>query len=572
VVYCVHGFQKLHICFSSMQQHVYTISKTCATAGIKHAVICPGSRSAPLVFAFTQSSITCHSVVDERSAAYIALGMAQQLNEPIVLICTSGTAALNFFPAIAEAYYQKIPLLVVTADRPVELLNQQDGQMIMQKGVYGNHVRASYELPCYLEGKENISETKNIIQQAILETLADGRGPVHVNVPLREPLYPTSLIRSEKTVVKELDVASKTISVSEHQFVLEAWRQSKKKLVLIGQMPCDGPLNGALQELQHHDDVVLICDVLSNEYGFNTASQFDYLLQRADEKTLTELEPDCILSLGGPVLSKSLKLWLQKIKPATHVRFNANAEQVDTYKNATKHIEGNPSSLLFQLGLSSKGKTISRYKQFWLVANAVVAHYTENFISANTWSELHALHETLKRIPDAANVQVGNSSIIRYLSNLGAIHPSWVMNGNRGTSGIDGCTSTAVGAAMVNNRPTYLLTGDIAFLYDRNALWNTLTHNLKIIVFNNGGGGIFQLIDGPRKHKKQLEYFTTPHSHSIKQIAFQNELQYYLCKEKSDFKKCETFFSSISTPGILEIAVDMELNTRIFQQFKSLPL
>lgn len=555
-----------------MQQHVYTIARTCEEAGIKHAVICPGSRSAPLVYAFTQSGITCHSVVDERSAGYIALGMAQQLNKPVVLICTSGTAALNFFSAIAETFYQKIPLLVLTADRPPELLNQQDGQMIMQKGVYDKHVRLSLELPCYAHGKENSTETKQILQQAIKATLDNGRGPVHVNIPLREPLYPSNLNRFAKPIIAEIEANPNPVSAADHKFTIDAWKQSKRKLVLVGQMPCDGSLNGALQELQHHDDVVIVCDVLSNEYGFNTAAQFDYLLQRADSKTVAELEPDCILSLGGPVLSKSLKLWLQKIKPATHIRFNVSEEKIDTYKNVTQHIEGNPASLLFQLGLLAKAQTPSRYKHFWLVANAVVAHYAGKFVSDGTWSELHAMNEVLKGIPDAANVQVGNSSIIRYLSNLGTLNPSWAMNGNRGTSGIDGCTSTAVGAAMINNRPTYLLTGDIAFLYDINALWNTLPHNLKIIVFNNEGGGIFQLIDGPRKYKSQLEYFTTPHHQSIKQIALQKDVEYYFCGSSNDWKSTKKFFDHASKASLLELKFERTENALVFDTFKKIKL
>ncbi|MES2780012.1 MAG: 2-succinyl-5-enolpyruvyl-6-hydroxy-3-cyclohexene-1-carboxylic-acid synthase [Bacteroidota bacterium] len=557
-----------------MQQHVHTISQTCAAAGIKHAVICPGSRSAPLVFAFTQSGMSCHSVVDERSAAYMALGMAQQLNEPVVLICTSGTAVLNFFPAIAEAYYQKIPLLVLTADRPPELLNQQDGQMIMQREVYGKHVRKSFELPCYMHGKENTTETKKIMQQAIAATLNKGKGPVHVNIPLREPLYPNpiTLKRTLKTKITKVEASPNPVSLAEQKWVTDVWERSKRKLVLVGQMPCDGSLNGALQELQHHDDVVIVCDVLSNEYEFNTAAQFDYLLQRADAKTLLELEPDCILSFGGPVLSKSLKLWLQTIKPVSHVRFNVNEDSIDTYKNVTKHIQGNPASLLFQLGLMVKTPTPNRYKHFWLVANAVVAHYTEQFVSDHTWSELHAMNEVLKYIPDAANVQVGNSSIIRYLSNLGTLNPSWIMNGNRGTSGIDGCTSTAVGAAKVNNRPTYLLTGDIAFLYDINALWNTLPHNLKIIVFNNEGGGIFQLIDGPPKHKGQLEYFTTPHHQSIKQIALQKDVEYYFCASPNDWKQTRNFFDNTYKAAVLELKFDRTQNALVFDMFKKIKL
>jgi 2-succinyl-5-enolpyruvyl-6-hydroxy-3-cyclohexene-1-carboxylate synthase len=555
-----------------MQQHVYTISQTCEAAGIKHAVICPGSRSAPLVYAFTSGGIHCYSVVDERSAAYMALGMAQQLNEPVVLICTSGTAALNFFPAVAEAFYQKIPLLILTADRPQELLNQQDGQMIMQRNVYGQHVRASLELPCYEEGRENEAETRRIVLRALKATLEDGRGPAHINIPLREPLYPGTLVKTNSAFVEPFVPKDKTPSAAERSLIGQVWKKSNKKLVLVGQMPCDGSLNGALHELQQHEDVVIVCDILSNQYEWNTAPQFDYLLQRADAQTLDELVPDCIISLGGPVLSKALKKWLQSIKPSNHIRFNAGPEKVDTYQNVTHSFQGNPAALLFQLGMSGASASNTRYKQFWQLANTIVAERIKDFLGTERWSELYAMNEVLKSIPDAANVQVGNSSIIRYLSNLGSINPSWVMNGNRGTSGIDGCTSTAVGAARVNNRPTYLLTGDIAFLYDINALWGPLPNNLKIVLFNNQGGGIFRLLEGPRKHKQQLDYFTTPHNRSIKQIALQNGLQHYLCTGRTEFQKATRFFDPTSGPSLIEIQVDMERNQTVFEQFKSLPL
>ena len=205
-----------------MQQHVFAISQTCNQLGIKHAVICPGSRSAPLVFAFTQNkNLSCISIIDERSAAFITLGMAKQLQQPVVLICTSGTAALNFYPAIAEAFYQKVPLIVLTADRPPEFLNQQDGQMITQKNVFDKNILASFELPCYVQGKENLQETSKIISKAIGISNGVIKGPVHINVPLSEPLYPSNQKIAAITQLRNYTTTNPTIIKSSNQQGLE---------------------------------------------------------------------------------------------------------------------------------------------------------------------------------------------------------------------------------------------------------------------------------------------------------------------------------------------------------------
>jgi 2-succinyl-5-enolpyruvyl-6-hydroxy-3-cyclohexene-1-carboxylate synthase len=568
--------EKADICTQIMQQHVLSISRTCIAAGVKHAVICPGSRSAPLVYAFTRSRITCHSVVDERSAAYMALGMAQQLGQPVVLICTSGTASLNFFPAIAEAYYQKIPLLVLTADRPPEFLNQQDGQMIAQKNVYGHHVLASYELPCYVHGKEDLKQTETIVAEALQHTLAPRKGPVHINVPLCEPLYPGTALRKEQKPAHPLTLKQHIPAFPAKHLgeISQAWKSSNRKLILIGQMPLDAALTGALTELQKQPDTVIVSDLLSNQFSFNTAPSFDYMLLRSGSKTREALEPDCIVSFGGPVLSKPLKQWLQKISPAYHFRINAPGETVDTYKNVTHHLEGDPASLVYRLpALPVRADNEdSYYKQFWTTAGDVAGSAVNTFVAKTGWSELHAMNFVLRQIPDAANVQVGNSSIIRYMSYLANINPSWTMNGNRGTSGIDGCSSTAVGAAIVNNRPTVLLSGDIAFLYDINALWqNRLPHNLKFIVFNNNGGGIFELIEGPSAHPAELSYFTTPHQQDLEQIALQKGLEYYFCGSADDRQSTRSFFSKPG-PALLEIRCDRKKNADMFRSFKQTTL
>ncbi len=564
----------MHICqLEIMQQHVYAIAQACESAGIQQAIICPGSRSAPLVYAFTQSNIQCHSIVDERSAAYIALGMAQQSAIPVVLICTSGTAALNFFPAVAEAFYQHIPLLVITADRPPELMNQQDGQMIMQKEVYGKHVKGSFELPCYEPGKENLPETAKLVQLALQMSIQGAKGPVHINVPLIEPLYPTGAIAKKSTGNILPFIPEQTLATKSSEQTSLLWKKAKRKMILVGQMPCDAKLTAALLELKNQPDVVIVCDVLSNQYQYNTASHFDYLLMRADAKTLKELEPDLIVSFGGPVLSKALKKWLQQCKPAVHIRYNVGEQKVDTYQNVTHTVDGNAAVDLFDIALlSSTQKEDSRYKLFWQETNKIIAHTVQHYAAQPIWSELHVMNTVLNLIPDAANVQIGNSSIIRYVSYLGKINASWVVNGNRGTSGIDGCTSTAVGASLVNNRPTFLLTGDIAFLYDNNALWNNLPPNLKIVVFNNNGGGIFQLIDGPNKHKGQLAYFTTPHKQNIGAWAMAKNIKHHKVNTQKEFLTvAKTFFEPSSFSSILELTVDRDQNSELFKRFKKQP-
>jgi len=295
-----------------LQQHVFTIAKVCQHFGIENAVICPGSRSAPLVFAFTSNpGIKCYSAIDERSAAFMALGMAQQLQKPVVLISTSGTACLNFFPAIAEAFYQKIPLLILTADRSPEMLNQQDGQMIMQKGVFGKHVLASHELLSYQEDKVDFKLTERIVRNAIEESLNEkGFGPVHINVPLREPLY--NLYDNPSFPKLAFYNEKKSPSAIRVPFLNEldyAWKVSKRKIILVGLMPPDIELSNCLDSFINQDDVVLIADIASNQHEIANSGLFDFILQHGRRENLIELEPDFILSIGGPVVSKSLKLW-----------------------------------------------------------------------------------------------------------------------------------------------------------------------------------------------------------------------------------------------------------------------
>jgi 2-succinyl-5-enolpyruvyl-6-hydroxy-3-cyclohexene-1-carboxylate synthase len=269
--------------------------------------------------------------------------------------------------------------------------------------------------------------------------------------------------------------------------------------------------------------------------------------------------------MGGPLVSKSLKLWIKGLEIKHHIRIEANDEkQVNTYGNVTRFVYGNEAQVLEGLELQ-RGRP--DFKDAWQRMSKQAQSHLDNHLDNTPFSELHAMRTLLAAIPSGCNLHLGNSSIIRYASYLGFSRDDITVNSNRGTSGIDGCTSTAVGAAWVNNRLTVLVTGDLAFLYDRNALWHRhIPDNLRIVVINNGGGGIFTLIEGPERFAAQREYFTTPHTRTCRNTAGEAGLNYYFCRSDAGLRKgIARLFDPLSGPGILEIGSDMEGNKRVFK-------
>jgi 2-succinyl-5-enolpyruvyl-6-hydroxy-3-cyclohexene-1-carboxylate synthase len=519
-----------------VHQHIHFLASLCIQQGVEHVVICPGSRSAPIVYAFASNPhFTCHSVVDERSAAYMALGMAVSLRKPVVLVCTSGTAAANFYPAIAEACFQHVPLIILTADRPQAMLGQQDGQMIDQHELYGSHVRAFYTFnPLHTPDKAKLISILALAKQP-------NPGPVHINIPLSEPLYPN---RIETFNFKPIEFIQEYKTELLPSGLVKQWNQCTKKLILVGQWPVDAALGAQLRRLANDDCTVVIADITSNQFKHNTAKQIDFLLSKSDKASRSEMQPDLVISLGGSILSKQLKKWLSSFKPSIHIRINWPGEKVDTYHNVTHHLASNNPSLILD-NLHGQQVTPSRYKLFWQQANELCAKALNTYLQKAIWSEPHAMHRCLKQLADTTNLHLGNSSIIRHAASSAHIHSSWIVNSNRGTSGIDGSTSTALGAAMVNQRETVLITGDISFFYDFQPwLHHASTQPLKVILMNNGGGRIFDWIEGPSIHPNYLHYFTTPHTKDVKVLMQALGIQYVQAKSISELE--------LSLPLLLE--------------------
>ncbi len=529
-----------------MQQHVFTIAEVCAQYGVTDAIICPGSRSAPLVYAFTHNqAFTCHSVIDERSAGFIALGMAQQQQKPVALICTSGTATVNFFPAIAEAYYQKIPLLVLSADRPPELLNQQDGQMIMQKGIFGKHVLGSHELLCFEEDNIDFNLTERIVSNALETSLSEkGYGPVHINVPLREPLYNYDFehYQANKPNGTANLLKRGAIQLPFFEGFMEAWKQSKKKLIIVGQWPKSQALSDALQTICEQQSVVILADICANQHQVKCISNFDFLLKSLSDEQLELLKPDLILSFGGPMISKSLKTWLKSITPSYHFRLQASENPIDTWGNMTHHLCAQEIPYINALAKqkendNQEGKA---YFNVWKNFQQQLESKVSSFHKQEIWCEPTCVKQIIDLLPANSILQVGNSSAVRWVS--------WNVNGrndleiycNRGTSGIEGSLSTAIGTAKARpSQKVYLLLGDLSFIYDEHALWlQNLPSNLSILVLNNQGGNIFNWIEGPKNHPNELSYFTTPIKRDLAQICLSYQVKHQLAANPIQLQQC----------------------------------
>ena len=562
-----------------MQQHVFTIAQVCQQFGVKHAVICPGSRSAPLSLAFIQlDGIDCYSIIDERSAGFVAMGMAQQLQEPVVLISTSGTACLNFFPAIAEAYYQKIPLLVLTADRPPELLNQQDGQMIMQKGVFGKHVLSSHELLCFEEDKIDYRLTERIVLTSLEECMNEhGYGPVHINVPLREPLYniPKYLDVPQIMAPKGKLTNSSFTSLPKIDTLASAWKNSRKKMVLVGQMPPSLQVMNYLKSFEDQDDVVILTDIASNQHENCNVKHFDCILQFESKQLLDDLAPDLLISFGGPMVSKSLKIWLKGLKPEYHFRIQAANEMVDTYQNVTHPIHANVMAYLraFQSLHVFNNSNHKPYISEWKFIDEKVGKLLQNFVSQKPWSEPSAMQRVLDSLPDNSLLQLGNSSTVRWASWLGLKNNGLQVFSNRGTSGIDGTTSTAIGSARIQNKQIVtLILGDLSLFYDQNAFWQkNLPSNLRIIVINNNCGNIFNWIDGPGGHPEELEYFTTPHQLSVAKLCEQHGLTHLVCERKIELAAhLNMLYEPSKMPMILELRFEEKINLEVIKEFRKM--
>ena len=567
------------------KQGIINIAEICAQKNLHEFIISPGSRSAPLTLAFLRHpQLTCRTIVDERSAAFIALGIAQQMRSPVAVVSTSGTSALNFGPAVAEAFYQQIPLLIFTADRPPEWIGQNDGQTIHQTEMFRNHCRESFELPVDDSHPDAKWQIERIISEAINTSLWPIPGPVHINVPLREPLYPKSELQyQEDCKIIDFTPTENILGEDVWEELAGIWNKSEKKLIVAGMHKPDAKLSKHLEYLQQDKTVAILFDVTSNLHDSQKIHHSDTILGTSSEEKLQKLAPEFLITFGGPVVSKNLKLFLRKYRPKVHWQIQSFSQCIDTFQSLTRIVPVSPDYFFENIAKRIPEETIKTgfeitvqddsYRSFWMNQEIKAEQALQGFLTDIPHCEFSAMDVILRTLPQDSHLQLGNSFIIRLANYIGLSATKGIkVNSNRGTNGIDGTVGTAVGAALSTSKITTLVAGDLAFFYDRNALWHDhLPSNLRIIIINNFGGGIFRILDGSSELPELAKHFEVEHNLTARNTAHDFGLNYTLCVDTDNLQKNLTdFVQPQKKPAIFEIQTNKLDNTETFYRFKSI--
>lgn len=524
---------------------------------IQHIVISPGSRNAPLTIGFTNDSFfTCYSIVDERCAAFFGLGIAQQIKQPVALVCTSGSALLNYYPAIAEAFYSQIPLIVVSADRPTEKIDIGDGQTIRQRNVFENHSLMNANLT------ENASAENDRLIQLVIEKAKKLKGPVHINVPFEEPLYnsidlPTYTATEIENLMEEESV---------NNFDPSLFYSAKKIVVLIGSQDPQVINQKNIDFLAELPQTVVLTEINSNVHHPYIVSNIDTLITTFTDEDFKNFQPDLLITFGGMVVSKRVKAMFRAYPPKQHWHVDS-LRAYDTFGSLTAHVKQSANSFIEQLreGTSIKESNFAAsIHQLMKERKAGHQRYLQNI----PFSDLKAFDGIWKQLPQNIQLQISNSAVIRY-AQLFETHPSVDVYCNRGTSGIDGSTSTAVGAATASTKPTVLITGDISFFYDSNGLWNNyIPNNFKIIIINNSGGGIFRILPGHQENLTFNTFFETEHQLTAEHLAKMYNFKYYTAVNETELEMAlKLLFINNEQPQILEVFTPSKINRDLLRNY-----
>jgi 2-succinyl-5-enolpyruvyl-6-hydroxy-3-cyclohexene-1-carboxylate synthase len=537
-----------------------SIIQICQAKGLTDVIISPGSRNAPLTIGFTNNpSFTCYSIADERCAAFFAMGIAQQTGKPAVVVCTSGSALLNFYPAFAEAFYSQIPLVVISADRPPHMIDIGDGQTIRQENALANHSLYNANLT-----PDASQANDQAINEAINKSYTK-KGPVHINAPFEEPLYDTSRRLTVDVTISAIGKVYKTIPVEDLIVHSNIWNAATRKLILVGVNAPNEVDAEILDKLAADPSVVVMTETTSNLHHPKFINHIDRVITPFTEKDFNAFNPEILVTFGGMVVSKRVKAFLRKYRPEHHWHIDP-LRAYDTFGSLSKHFEAAPNDF-FQLLLPFASETNSKYSVF---AQKVAEQRLKKhmaFVDIAPYSDFKVYGRIIAALPQRCQLQISNSAAIRY-AQLFPIDASIEVFCNRGTSGIDGSTSTAIGAAIVNKKQTILITGDVGFFYDSNALWNNyIPENFKIIVVNNGGGGIFRILPGHQENRTFNTYFETSHNLTAEHLAKMYGFEYVAADEKTFDTALDAFFAQRGAPCILEVFTPEKENDKVLKQY-----
>lgn len=529
--------------------------------GINEIVLSPGSRNAPLIQTFSSDPFfSCHVIVDERNAAFYALGIIQFTQKPVVVCCTSGSALLNYAPAVSEAYYQQLPLIVVSADRSMEWIGQMDGQTIPQYGVFGVLSKKSVQLP-EVYSDLDLWFCNRLLNEALIAATADIEGPVHINVPVSEPLFDYSV--TELPLVRKIRYA-RPMKVVDVVSYVEVLRNTSKALVIVGQGFYDKELIGLLQSLVEKISCVVIVEHLSNTSSDLFVPNADTLLSVVDEFVKGELKPDVVISIGGHIVSKKLKHFIRQYKPAYHWFVSERSDVVDLYESLTDLVE--TDSNIFIKGILEKieAKETSEFYNTWKslsdkICEPVDVHFSDILVTGTF----------LNKLPVASYLHLANSSVVRN-AQLFKIESSIRVFCDRGTNGIESSLPSAIGFASVSDSPVFLAIGDLSFFYTVGSLWN-IQHikNLRILLINNRSGGIFHLLPGLDDASSLKQYVAAEHNCSAQRWVEASGIDYISAKNKTELDEALDILISHKNDRsiLLEVFTDIEISKQISKEY-----
>lgn len=571
----------------SNKDNINILTSLLVRHGVVRAVVCPGSRNAPIVHNFSECpDMQCFPVTDERSAGFYALGMALATGCPVAVCVTSGTALLNLMPAVAEAFHLHVPLVVVSADRPQAWIGQLDGQTLPQAGALGCFVGCSVTLPEPLSGGPEPHRDEagcwycgRLVNEAMM---AAGRAvgcPVHINVPVSEPLFEFSV--SELPDVHAVRLLE-PCGMSDGQVSMVAGRllEAARPMVIVGRHACCGGLADALRVLGRH--AVVLREPLCPGDG---VVHFDEVLHAVG--TNPDYMPDFILYAGDTIVSKRLKRFLRSASGAETWAVSADGKIHDTFMNQTV-VMALPAEVVFGAVASyiagakdarilceeTEGAGVSKRRGMfidrWRTALSAAAGHAATF--EPRYSQMMAVRLFESMLGDVdydCHVHYANSSAVR-LGNIYADHYIYV---NRGVNGIEGSLSTAAGFSVANAGMTFCVIGDLSFFYVSNALWNRcLRGNLRVLLLNNCGGGIFHQLPGLDTSPVRDSFIAAGHNASAHGICDSHDIGYLSARNAGELSRhMETFlYSGTNRPLLFEVFTDAEEDAAVMREYYSL--
>lgn len=541
----------------SDKRNILQLTALLKAQNVTHVVVCPGSRNAPIVHTLTScESFTCYPVTDERSAGFFAIGLALNIGKPVAVCCTSGSALLNLHPAVSEAFYQRVPLVVISADRPAAWIGQMDGQTLPQPDVFGSLVKKAVNLP-EIHTAEDEWYCNRLINEALLETSHHGNGPVHINIPISEPLF-----QFNTSELPEVRVIKRGISFQDLS------QRYQKVLIIIGQTSSVCARSASSLPPSYFKRFTIFTEHLYSgkvEPGESgPISNFDAILYAMTPEKKQAMAPDLVITLGGHIVSKRLKQYIRKFPPKEHIHISPSGDVADVFCSLSKILEEDEMEVMQYLFERVYTKDSDYCKQWRQLSNNIPE-------PSLPYSEMEAIGSLIKAIPNDCTLHLANSSTVRY-AQLFHLKETVKVCCNRGVNGIEGSLSTAIGYASADrNRLNFIVIGDLSFFYDMNALWNSnYGSNVRILLLNNASGEIFHSLPGLEMTDSSRRAITATHVTSAKGWAEERGFKYMRVKNETELRQAMEVFTQstvLDKPLLMEVYTDATSDVKILKDY-----